>query len=108
MAETTTTTTTEAQAVLVNCANMAASGILIRGKTVSDDWQVHRVGCRDLNAMKKIFGRFAGEGTFSAPATLDELRREFNDEMGSGGSAGFEDGWDFDSHVTVKPCTRKS
>ena len=95
------------KAVLVNCGNMGASGILLRGKTIDDDWQVHRDGCRDLKEMRKLFGRYF-PGAFEAPATLEEIRNEFNAEMGGGGTAGFEvgEGWDFDAHVNVKPCVK--
>ena len=94
----------ETQAVLISCANMAASGFVIRGKVISDEWQAHAVGCRDLKEMRRIFSMWGH--AFSDPATLDVLRDEFNEEMGSGGTAGFENGWDFDRDVVVKPCIK--
>lgn len=94
--------------VLVNCANMGASGILVRGKRISDDWQLHAEGCRDLKEMRRIFGRF-NPAAFDAPVeSIDAARDAFNADMGGGGEAGFEEGtgWDFDRDVTVKPCCR--
>jgi hypothetical protein len=67
---------------------------------------VHRVGCRDLNDLLRLTRRAAHLATYHA--TLAEARAAFNADMGGGGAAGFEEGegWDFDTHCEIKPCTR--
>lgn len=81
---------------LINCANMAGSGILVRGKPVTDEFQIHAKGCRDEKAMRKIFRRFHSSA-FEDFETIDEARASFNADLA-------ETGWDFDSDVTLKPC----
>lgn len=83
----------------INCANMGASGILVRGKKVTDEFQLHTTGCQDEKAMKKTFGRYAADA-FEVYETIEAARVEFNNDLG-------EMGWDFDQHVTIKPCVKK-
>ena len=92
---------------MINCANMAASGILIRGKRITDEWQVHAEGCRDLKEMRGTFGRYMPDA-FQIFQSVDDARTDFNAEMGDGGTGGFGEGegWDFDRDVTVKPCCK--
>ena len=103
-----TATATNKSVTLISCTNMAASGILVQGKQISDDWQVHAEGCRDLKEMQSIFGRVARHA-FQKFDSLVAARDNFNAEMGAGGSAGFTDeegGWDFNRDVSVKPCCK--
>ena len=82
---------------LINCANMGASGILVRGKQITDDFQLHAKGCQDEKAMRKIFGRYSPDA-FEDFETLDAARASFDAEL-------VDMGWEFDSSVTIKPCT---
>jgi hypothetical protein len=94
-----------ARVAIFNCANLAAAGVMLRGKRVSGDWQVHRVGCRDLTDLLRLSrGRLT-----QYFASVAEARAEFNADMGPGGTAGFseeEGGWDFDRDCEIKPCTK--
>ena len=105
----TASTDTTVQVEMFDTHRVSASGIMIRGKRITDDWQVHRVGCRDGRDLKRIFGRYDAN-LVSATGTLDAVRDAFNADMGPGGAAGFtedEGGWDFDRDVRVKPCTSR-
>lgn len=82
----------------ISCANMGASGILVRGKRISDEFQLHRTGCQDDKAMRKIFGRVA-PAAFETFDTIEAARESFNADLG-------DMGWDFDEHVSVKPCCK--
>lgn len=90
---------------IFNCANLAAAGVMLRGKRVTGDWQVHRVGCRDLNDLLRLS---RGRLTQYFPSVA-AARADFNADMGPGGGAGFseeEGGWDFDRDCEIKPCTK--
>ena len=90
----------------INCANMAATGILIRGKQITDDWQLHADECRDLKEMRRIFGRH-DSFAFRPFDSVEAARTDFNAEMGDGGTEGFvSGGWDFDCDVSIKPCCK--
>jgi len=97
----------DAKVAIFSCANLAAAGIMLRGKRVTGDWQVHRVGCRDLNDLLKATRRFLDMAEYFP--SLEAARESFNREMGT--ESGYGDGtpgsgWDFDRDTEIKPCTK--
>ena len=96
------TTESTATVALVQTAGLSAIGLILRGKQIKDDWQVHALGCRDLLAIQKVVrGRIQTE-----EGTIAELRESFNADLGE--AAGFTNGgWDFDTHVNICPCARR-
>lgn len=97
----------DAKVAIFNCTNLAAAGLMLRGKAITGDWQVHKVGCRDLNDLLRLTRGIHSHFADYYPS-IAAAREAFNAEMGGGGSAGFEEGngWDFDQHTEIKPCTR--
>lgn len=95
-----------ARVATVNTAQLPM-GLLLRGKAITDDWQLHIEGCADLKAIQKVL---RGRHAIDFHDSIDAARDDFNADMGPGGTAGFTDeegGWDFDAHVSVKPCTSR-
>ena len=86
---------------IFNCANVIP-GVLLRGKRVTGDWQIHRVGCRDLSELISVT---RGRAQVDYYPTLADAREAFNADMGEAG--GYLPGWDFDRDTEIKPCTKK-
>ena len=98
----------DAKVAIFACTNMAAAGLMLRGKLVTGDWQVHKVGCRDLTDLIRLGGRFH-DGAEYFPS-LEAARESFNHDMGIEGGYGDgedpESGWRFDRDCEIKPCTK--
>ena len=84
---------------LFNMVNLAAAGLRLRGKVVEDEWQVHRVGCRDGQEIKRFLRAVRGEDAVEM-GTIPDLRAAFEAENGPP----FDTGWEWDQHVAVMPC----